>query len=565
MLDPGRGGAGTDRVPADSLAKGREAFADEAWSTALARLTEADASAPLGLDDLERAAVAAYLIGRDEASTELSTRAYAEALRVGDVDRAARAAFWLGFGLLSRGETVRGGGWLARAARHADDAGPDSVVHGYLLVTAAIGEQEAGNFEAARAASQDAARIAGLHGDADLATFARLGLGDALIGLGQVPHGTALLDEAMVAVTAGEVTPIVMGIAYCAVIETCQRIFDLGRAHEWTAALAGWCTDHPDLVPYRGSCLVYRADLLTLHGAWPEALDEARRASDVSTRAGADPVAGEAAYRRAELHRLRGEAAEAEEAYREANRLGRAPQPGLALLRLDQGRVASAASAIRRAAREAADPAARPRVLDALVEIALAAGDVAGAGAAADELAALAAELDAPVLQALASRAQGSVLLAEGEVASGLFELQRALATWQTIEAPYEAARVRVLVAEACVRLGDDDTAELELDAADRVFRELRAVPARRRLEAIQARRTTGTLSTLPGGLTPRELEVIRLVAAGKTNRAIAADLVISEKTVARHVSNIFTKLDLSSRSAATAYAYEHGLVDSSA
>ncbi len=552
MPEPGPGG--------ELLATGREAFAREQWADAFARLTEADGVTPLGLDDLELAALAAYLVGRDEASVELQTRAYAEALRVGDVDRAARRAFWIGYGLLDRGERVRGGGWLARAARHAEEAGPDSLVHGYLLVPPAVGDHEAGDFEAASAAFRLAAGIARTHGDADLATIARLGLGDALIGLGQVPHGVALLDEAMVAVTAGEVSPAVMGLVYCAVIETCQRIFDLGRAHEWTAALAGWCDAHPDLVPYRGNCLVYRADLMTLHGAWPEALLEVGRASDASSRPSVDPVAGEAAYRRAELHRLRGEAAEAEEAYRDANRLGRAPQPGLALLRLDQGRVAVAASAIRRAVDASTDPAARPRLLDAKVEITLAAGDLAGAGAAADELATLAGEVDAQVLVGLAARAEGAVLLAEGEVKDALDELQRALGAWLAVEAPYEAARVRVLVAQACHRLGDDDTADLELDAAERVFRELGAVPALHRLENLRHRAATGAPGTV-GGLTPREVEVLRQLASGKTNRAIAADLVISEKTVARHVANIFTKLDLKSRSAATAYAYDHGLV----
>ena len=552
MPEPGAG--------ADLLAMGREAFLREQWADAYARLTEADQGQSLGLDDLELAALAAYLVGLDEASVDLQTRAYAEALRSDDLDRAALRAFWLGFGLLNRGERVRGGGWLARAARLADEAGPESLVHGYLLVPTALVDHEAGDFEAASNAFREAARVAAKHGDADLETIARLGLGDALIGLGQIEHGVALLDEAMVAVTAGEVSPTVMGIVYCAVIETCQRIFDLGRAHEWTAALAGWCDAHPDLVPYRGACLVYRADLMTLHGAWPEALAEARRASDASQRPSVDPVSGEAAYRRAELHRLRGETAEAEEAYRHANRLGRVPQPGLALLRLDQGRVAVAASAIRRAVDGSTDVAARPRLLDAFVEISLAAGDVAGAGAAADELATLAGELEAPVLVGLAARAEGAVLLAEGEVKSGLDELQRALAAWQAVEAPYEAARVRVLVAQACYRLGDDDTADLELDAADRAFRDLGAVPARRRLEALRDGRASGGQANA-GGLTPRELEVLRQLASGKTNRAIATDLVISEKTVARHVANIFTKLDLSSRSAATAYAYEHDLV----
>ena len=243
--------------PSGALANGREAFAREAWADAYAALMAADEAQPLGLDDLELAGLSAYLVGRDDESGELQTRAYAEALRGGDVDRAARRAFWLGFSLLYRGEPVRGGGWLARAGRLADEAGADSVVHGYLLLPAAIGTEEAGDFEGAHAAFGEAARIAGLHADTDLATIARLGLGTTMIGLGQVAHGTALLDDAMVAVTAGEVSPQVMGIVYCAVIEACQRIFDLGRAHEWTAALAGWCEAHrtSSRTAARASCI----------------------------------------------------------------------------------------------------------------------------------------------------------------------------------------------------------------------------------------------------------------------------------------------------------------------
>lgn len=542
----------------DALARGRVAFEREAWSVAYRELSEADGRRPLAFEDLERCGVAAYLIGLDDVAFELWTRAYGEAARASNAERAGRAAFWLGFALFDRGEVVRGGGWLARAAQHADEAGVDTVVHGYLLVPEALQRHEAGDFAGAYEAFAEAGRLAAKAGEVDLATLARLGCGDALIALGDDTRGIALLDEAMVAVTAGEVGPIVMGIVYCATIETCQRRFDLARAREWTAALSGWCEAHPDLVPYRGQCLVYRADLMTLRGAWTDALDEVTRAAAGSPRSPVDPVAGEAWYRRAELHRLRGETAEAEAAYREAHRLGRAPQPGLALLRLSQGRVAAAASSIHRAVAEADDPRTRPQLLDARIAIALAGGDLPTARAAAEELATIAAAREAPLLAAMTDRAAGAIRLGEGDPAGAAGALRRSLTGWQAIDAPYEAARTRVLLADACRALGEDEAAELELDAARRAFQELGARPD---LDRTASRPGFPAAAGPPGGLTARELEVLRLVAEGKSNRAIAGELVISEKTVARHVANIFLKLDLSSRSAATAYAYRHRLV----
>jgi DNA-binding CsgD family transcriptional regulator len=542
----------------DALARGRAAFERDEWSVAYRELSEADRREPLAFKDLERCGVAAYLVGLDDAAFELWTRAYGEAVRGSDAERAGGAAFWLGFALLDRGEVVRGGGWLARAAQHADEAGVDTVVHGYLLVTEALQRHEMGDFRGAYEAFTEAGRLAARAGEVDLATLAKLGCGDALIALGDDTRGIALLDDAMVAVTAGEVGPVVMGIVYCATIETCQRRFDLARAREWTAALSGWCEAHPDLVPYRGQCLVYRADLMTLRGAWAEAFDEVTRAAESTPRSPVDPVAGEAWYRRAELHRLRGETGEAEAAYREAHRLGRAPQPGLALLRLEQGRVAAAASSIGRTVAESDDPRTRPQLLDAQLAIAVAGGDLPTARDAADELAAVAAAREAPLLDAMSARAAGSIRLAEGDPTGAVAELRRSLAAWQAIDAPYEAARTRVLLAEACRAIGEDEAADLELDAARRTFEELGARPD---LDRIASRATPSAAAGTPGGLTARELEVLRLVAEGKSNRAIAGELVISEKTVARHVANIFLKLDVSSRSAATAYAYRHHLV----
>jgi DNA-binding CsgD family transcriptional regulator len=541
---------------AGGLDRGREAFARQAWAAAWDELSAADREVPLGPEDLQRLAVTAYLVGRDDDSALLWERLHRELLRDGQVELAARSAFWLAFGLLNRGEHARGAGWIARAARLLEEAGRDDCVErGYLLFPEALRRFHEGDNRAALEDFRRIGEIGARFDDPDLTALARLGLGQAVINDGRPVEGVALLDEVMVAATAGELSPVVAGLAYCAVIEACQELYDLRRAREWTAALGQWCAAQPDLVPYRGQCQVHRAEIMQLEGAWGDAMDEARAARARLERPPGHPAVADALHQQAELHRLRGELTRAEEAYREASRLGREPQPGLALLRLAQGQVQAAAAATRRAVAEPPGRAGRPRLLAAHAEVMIAAGDVPAARAAADELAAVAEELDVPMCRALACHAAGAVLLAEGEPGAALPELRRAWHAWQALEVPYEAARVRVLIGFACDALGDADTAEMEWDAARWVFRELGAGAD---LARVEARTGKGRAS---GGLTAREVEVLRLVAAGKTNRSIATDLFLSEKTVARHLSNIFTKLGLSSRAAATAYAYEHDVV----
>jgi DNA-binding NarL/FixJ family response regulator len=541
----------------DTLDRARASFERHAWADAHARLSAADRDGTLAPDDLERLAIAAHLVGRDAECAEVWTRAHHAFLARGSAPDAARCAFWLGFSSLLQGESAKSGGWLARGQRLLDEGRHDCVERGYLLVLQALRRMWEGDNSTLQATFDQAARLGERFGDAQLMAFGRVGVGEALIRAGRAAEGVALFDEVMVAVTTGEVSPVGVGIIYCAVIGECQEIFDLRRAKEWTNALGQWSATQPDLVPYRGQCLVHRAEIMQLQGAWADAMREARQACERLSQTVGRPWVGGALYLQGELHRLRGEFGRAEEAYREASQSGRDAQPGLAQLRLAQGKTEAAAAAIRRLMDEAGDEAARSRLLAAYVEIMLAAGDMPAARAGADELARIAERLEAPLLRALAAHAAGATLLAEGDGRAALAALRKAWAAWQEIEAPYEAARVRVLIALACRALGDDDTAEIELDAARWVFRQLGAAPDVARVEALSR---AGAVAA-PGGLTAREVEVLRLVAEGRTNREIAKALVLSDHTVRRHLQNIFNKIGVSSRAAATAFAFQRDLV----
>jgi DNA-binding CsgD family transcriptional regulator len=541
----------------DPLTLGREAYDRLAWRDAYVHLSAADQQESLGAGDLDRLARAAYLTGHIDVANDAWERTHHAFLGRGETAPAVRCAFWLGLTLVQRGEHARGGGWLARAQHILEDTALDCVEQGYLRIPMALQTLEGGDPETAYRSFVEVTELADRFGDADLLALGRLGQGRSLVAQGQAAQGLALLDEAMVAVTTGEVSPLATGIVYCAMIIVCRAIFDLRRVQEWTAVLSRWCATQQDLKPYRGQCLVHRSEIMQLRGEWTDAMDEVREASEHLSDPPGDPVLGMALYQQGELLRLRGEFARAETCYREASGCGHTMQPGLALLRLVQGRLDDAAAAIGRTVTEAEGVVERSRVLAAYVEVNLAAGDVEAARAAVDELDEIAAAFESPYLRAVVGYARGCVLLAAGDPGAACVALRRAWVAWHELEAPYEAARVRLLMARACRQLGDHDTAEMELDAARRVFEQLGAVPALEQVRELIGR----AVPPSAGGLTPREIEVLRLVATGATNREIADNLVISDKTVARHVSNMFTKLGLSSRAAATAYAYEHDLI----
>ena len=535
------------------LERGRTAYAALTWTEARDALERAGRTGALGGEDLERLATAGYMLGLAGAFLDDLERAHRRYVEQGAPLRAARCAVYLGIHLAIRGETGRATGWFGRAQRLVEAEEGDCAERGYLLLPVAYRSEAAGDNEAAGRAAAAAVELAARFGEPDLLALAMQSQGRNLIKGGRVEEGLALLDEAMVAAAAGELSPVVTGIVYCGVIAGCDVAYDLRRAQEWTDALARWCERQPDMVPFSGRCLAHRAEIMQVHGAWEQALAEAARARERSERSMDRTDEGEALYRQAEVHRLRGDAAAAEAAYRGASARGREPQPGLALLRLAQGEPEAAAGAVRRALGETAEPLERAKLLPAGAEIALARGAVADAREACDELAAIAARYASPVLGAISGQVLGAVALAEGDPDGALPPLRGALRIWQRVDAPYEVARTRLLIGLACRALADEDTARLELDAARDAFEGLGAAPDLARLAP--ARRGDG------GALTPRELEVLRLVAAGRSNRQIAAELVVSEHTVARHVQNILGKLRVSSRTAAAAFAFERGLV----
>ncbi|GIF74945.1 helix-turn-helix domain-containing protein [Asanoa siamensis] len=528
----------------DTLERAREHHRRHAWVDACAAFRAAE---PLAVDDLERLAECTQVLGRIDDAVVLRQRLYAGYVSAGAVGPAMRTAFYLAHALVVKDEPALAGGWLARAHRLAPPGATPPAEVGYLLIPEAERRFGAGDPAAAFATATEVAAFGGRLGDPDLTAIAVHIQGRARIRQGRVVEGLALLDEALVEVSSGTTAAPVTSWIYCSVIDACRELHELRRAREWTLALNAWCDARPQYTGvFSAVCRIHRAELLLLGGDWPGAVREARLACDQLTTGYGSALAGAAHYQLAEAHRLRGDAAGAAGAYRVAGSFGGPTQPGLALLWLAQGRVEAAAAAVRRALGETEHPLARARLLPAYVEIMLAATDLAAARSGAEELRGIAVAFDTAGLRARRAYAVGIVHLNAGDADAALPELRRAGALWRELAAPYEAARTGIGIGLACRMLGDEASATLELDTARETLGRLGAVdPAAR---------------PSPAGLSPRELEVLRLVAAGRSNRAIADTLSISDRTVERHVSNILTKFGVDSRTAAAAYAFAHGI-----
>ena len=517
------------------------------WAEAAESYARADSAARLEPDDVVAWARSQYMLGRDDEYVALLERAHREYLDRDQRRAAAGCAWWIGHNLLFRGEAGPANGWFSLGNRLLEGDCPE---RGYLLAPVWLRQLGSGELDAGLATLDEAARLGEAYGDRDLLWLARDDRARCLLLMGRVEEALGLVDEILVVLQAGEVSPVVRGIIYCNTIAFCRDAHQHRHARDWTEALTAWCEQQPQMVAHNGLCLVHRAEVLQLIGQWSAALAEARLAVERFTDGALNQIAcGQAHYRQGEIHRLQGRWAEAESSYLDASRNGHEPQPGLALTRMGEGRPDLAAAAIRRAVLETTEPFARARLLPAYVEIMVAVADLDAAEAACRELEGLAETHRSESLRAMRDHAVALTAEARGDHRAALVAGRAAWQAWHRLQAPYDSARARVVVARVCRLLGDEDSAHLEEAAAREVFEQLGAAPD---LDAEPVR---------AGGLSGREVEVLRLVCDGRTNREIADRLVISERTVARHLQNIFAKLDVSTRTAASAFAHEHGLV----
>jgi ATP/maltotriose-dependent transcriptional regulator MalT len=534
----------------DELLQAREAYERRDWVLAFDRLRR---SGGLGPEDTMALATSAYLLGNVDEAVRVLQAGYQDRIRNGDSLGAVRFASWLGILLNVRGEVAVGGGWVARAQRLLEAEPEDIVERGYLLAHEFYSHLGRGDFARAGETAVRIVETGRRFSEPDLIAQGLMCQGRMTIYSGRVPEGLALLDEAMVGISAGEVSPIIAGMVYCSMIEACQEVSDFSRAASWTSALTRWCEAQPGLVPYTGQCSLHRGQIMRLRGAYDEALAEFALAQRRYQLEGTAAPAALALTEQGDVLRIRGKLDEAEEAYRRAAEFGFEPQPGLALSWLARGRTTAAVTAIHRLLAEAGGPVQRSRLLPAAVEILIAAELLDDARGHSAELSEIASAFGISALRAMAAYASAAIELASGDTEEALGHGRESCRLWGDIGSPYEASRARVLVARALRELGDEDSATAELEVARHGFTDVGTAPGVHQVDRLLGR-------ARPGGLTEREIEVLRLVAEGRSNTDIARALVLSHKTVERHLSNIFTKLDVPSRTAAAAYAHEHGL-----
>ena len=542
-----------DSSRAGLLGRARLHYADRAWRDAHRDFAAADEAAPLEPADLGLFATTAYMLGNVSEMLETQERAYHAYLEQGEILPATRTALWLATNLASRGKIPQASGWVELSERLLLSAPEDCVERGYLLMPRILRHAGAGEFEDVVSVGARAADIGRRFDDPDLTALAGQTQGRALLRLSRTGEGLRLLDEIMISVTGSRLSPMVTGIVYCSVLEGCYETHAIRRAAEWTRSLTDWCGEQPDLVAFNDQCLAHRSEILRLQGAWAEAAEEARRVGELGARFG---IAAQANYQLAEIHRMRGEVDAAEDAFRQVSLNGGDPMPGLALLRFARGIPEDAFIALAESLAEAADLFENVQLLPAYVELAVATSRLPEAKQASEQLATVAATTRTDAHIAWAAHAEARVALAENRLTQAVGHLKRAKTIWQDLSMPYELARTRLDLGRSLRAQGNIESANRELDAARVIFVELGAEPDVRIVDDLLG----PSPSDWPAGLTDREVEVLRMLTSGATNRSIATDLVLSERTVDRHVSNIFTKLGVSSRSAATAFAFRQGL-----
>jgi ATP/maltotriose-dependent transcriptional regulator MalT len=539
-------------VTTDPLAAARDLQTRHNWLAALEAATAATVDSPrVEAERCELVADASWWLGHLQDCIDARERAYRLFDEQGDRRRAGQCAVWLWEHHAIAAHPAIAGAWLRRA-RRALEGEPDCVELGALLLREAETAHGSGDLDLARDLAARAVDLARSLRSANLEAEALQTMGRVLIDEGEVAEGIGHLDEAMLFAVEGRLGPYSTGKVYCSLISACEELGDLDRAAEWTEATTRWAQQYPFAI-FPGICRVHRAVVLKRRGSLAEAEREAAQAceelitSHVANAAAAYAEVGDIRRRLGDLDR-------AEEALTRAQELCGRPCGALALLRLAQGRPDTGLAIITSCLRDTTNPLSRATLLPILVQVASATGDLDEAESALGELDSIASTFDTSMLRAVAASARGRLELARGDAASASSSLQDAVERWTALDVPYEVATARTLLGQALRDRGDAIGAADSFAAAVRLFDQIGA--------RLDARLSDGEVRpTHPAGLTEREVEVLRLVAAGKTNNEVAADLYLSVKTVSRHLSNIFTKVGVTSRAAATAFAFEHNLV----
>ena len=535
----------------EQLELGRSAAQRGDWGMAYEVLSNLRREKGLDVEDLYRLGDAAWWLGLIRETLSICEECHERFLAEGNVGRAGGIAIELAFSWFLRGQPTIGSGWLSRG-RALLDGQPLRLEHGLLLWIEAGERRAAGDVDGATRAAHELKRMAT---DLDEPVLGCLGLmleGTLAIRAGDVERGFGLVDEAMLPVLAGRVEPAMAGNLYCQLISVCTDLADMARARRWTDATQRWCDTFSSAVMFTGICRVHRTQLLRLQGSWESALGEAAAAARELAELNVE-AAAEAHYEIGQTHRMRGNLADAQAEYEIAAALGRVPEPGFSLLLLAAGRLDDAGSSIRRSLAEQDDPFRRARLLAAQAEIACARSDHETAEVATAELERIAERYASPGFRAWAATSRAAVLLRSADPGNAVTPLRAALAAYREMGASYDAAAARAMLGEALRATGDVASAEAETAAAQASFLAMGAAPPADWVVAL----SDPAAESPPGGLTTRETEVVRAVAEGLSNRDVAARLVISEKTVARHLANVFAKLGVSSRTAAAAWVHQ--------